>query len=608
MVYGLLIGINDYPLPVQPLSGPVNDILRFRAWLTSTVPQEECSISILLNEQATRDAVIHSFRNHLARATQEDTVIFYFAGHGSRQRSAPEFKSLGLSSENLDETILCYDSRCPGSFDMADKEIAALISESIPEATHTIAIFDCCHAAGITRLDDNNLRSRREKPLKAGKSRPLTTYLDGYFVKQMAQDKLKIPHSNHFVLSACDRTQLAFESNGSGLFSNALKTILESYGPDVSLSILFRDIRELISFQLINSDHNQNPRLDLLGHTNSNCCFISGKKAPPNQSTRTYLDGNSVWVDLGLKDGLNSMNCNSLATFDRWGREKAKIKIIRIEPGRCLLNLPSGVKHRISRLKPLWLTKKNLPIAIDLESGISIQLKRKILKMDLSGIVLKLTSQPEFKILFRFKEFQIVRTQDEKDILSRTKTPSETEIKSIFSRIVQWKNLINMKGSGLGLDQITLKVELGDQTLQIENDQTEFICSPDQKESIPIRITANSQDSRPLYFSLIYFSDRYRIHVFPTEFIPPRCGDLLLYGEGPEDHVSIPQGEKEAQFRLRLLVSEQRPDLHRLSQPEISREQKNHSHRNRNPFKGKSESNTTMGEWALKDLTITLKG
>ena len=128
-IYALLVGIDEYIAPVPPLKGCVNDIMAIAEYLQGRVASVgyQLHLRTLLNEEATRNAIADGFRQHLCQATSEDVAFFYFAGHGSQERSPQEFWT--LEPDRLDETLVCYDSRSDGGWDLADKELAKLIAE-----------------------------------------------------------------------------------------------------------------------------------------------------------------------------------------------------------------------------------------------------------------------------------------------------------------------------------------------------------------------------------------------------------------------------------------------------------------------------------------------
>jgi hypothetical protein len=85
-LYGLLVGIDRYNLPVPPLNGCVNDIEAVAALLRDLCSGEfTLDLRQLKDAEATRAAVIHGFRDHLRRAGPEDVALFYYSGHGRRK-------------------------------------------------------------------------------------------------------------------------------------------------------------------------------------------------------------------------------------------------------------------------------------------------------------------------------------------------------------------------------------------------------------------------------------------------------------------------------------------------------------------------------------------
>ena len=143
-VYALLVAIDTYPQPVRPLRGCTNDIARMEMFLRERITGErgELKVRVLTNNEATRDAVIAGFREHLALADQQDVALFYFSGHGSQEPAPKEFWH--VEPDHLNETLVCYDSRLPGQYDLADKELAKLIAEVAERHPHIVVVLDSC--------------------------------------------------------------------------------------------------------------------------------------------------------------------------------------------------------------------------------------------------------------------------------------------------------------------------------------------------------------------------------------------------------------------------------------------------------------------------------
>ncbi len=123
--------------PIPKLRGCVNDIDAFADYLRERVAGDKgvaLKLKTLKNAEATRQAVVDAFRGHLGQAKKGDIALFYYSGHGSQEQAPEEFWK--IEPDHLDETLVCYDSRNPGSWDLADKEIAKLIGEVAAQGPH----------------------------------------------------------------------------------------------------------------------------------------------------------------------------------------------------------------------------------------------------------------------------------------------------------------------------------------------------------------------------------------------------------------------------------------------------------------------------------------
>jgi uncharacterized caspase-like protein len=148
-IYALLVGIDDYASSVRKLRGCVNDIGHMKAFLEARIKLDTLKLKTLTNKEATRQAVIDNFRSHLGQAGTEDVALFCYSGHGSQEQAPEEFWPLEL--DHLNETLVCYDSRLPESWNLADKELAKLIGEVANRQAHVVVVLDCCHSGSGTR-------------------------------------------------------------------------------------------------------------------------------------------------------------------------------------------------------------------------------------------------------------------------------------------------------------------------------------------------------------------------------------------------------------------------------------------------------------------------
>ena len=139
-----------WDLPTWPnLSGAVADARAMRNLLTSPkfgFPNDAVHIHILTNGQATRGASLEAMQKYLVdEPAKGDTVVFYYAGHGSQR-----YNSKSTKPDHLDETIVPADART-GEYDIRDKEIARILNKALDKGIRLTAIFDSCHSGTIAR-------------------------------------------------------------------------------------------------------------------------------------------------------------------------------------------------------------------------------------------------------------------------------------------------------------------------------------------------------------------------------------------------------------------------------------------------------------------------
>jgi pimeloyl-ACP methyl ester carboxylesterase len=300
-IYALLVGINDYAPEVGKLSGCINDVDRFHDYLTSSFNKDDLAIEVLKDSDATRDNIIKQFRSHLGKAKADDVALFQYSGHGARWAAAKEFKE--FYPDGFDEGLVCYDSRRETGtypFDLADKELAILLSEVAAKNPHLAVILDCCHAGSATRDVDafNGLKTRSTHEVKD--ARPLESYINGYYAKKGAS--LSIPPSQHIALAACERTQKAQENprQQCGVFTDTLLEVLSKPGSDTYAEIFVR-CRAAVRKRA----ENQNPQFETYNGFNAWAGFL-GRQASKTARLHTveFDDKNKTWkIDAGAIQG-----------------------------------------------------------------------------------------------------------------------------------------------------------------------------------------------------------------------------------------------------------------------------------------------------------------
>ncbi len=168
-LHALIVGIDRYRYSDthQPgavfsdLRGAVGDALRFKQALAGLygvdvdVPaQGACdssnAVTTTLNDDcATRARILQALEQRIKTLRAGDTLLFYFAGHGSRYRD-DEARD---QDTGYNGTILPADARNPDGSpgDIFDVELKALKDRATAAGLYFVSVFDSCNSATATR-------------------------------------------------------------------------------------------------------------------------------------------------------------------------------------------------------------------------------------------------------------------------------------------------------------------------------------------------------------------------------------------------------------------------------------------------------------------------
>jgi len=153
--WAVVVGISRYrDSRIEPLRYAAADAKAFGSWLTS--PQggryAPSRVQLLLDERATVRNIREALFTWLKQAIAEDTVVIYFAGHGS-----PESPDSGENLFLLPYDVQ-YDSIAATGFPMWDIETAL---RRFIKAKRVVVLADACHAGGVGASFDIARRSSR---------------------------------------------------------------------------------------------------------------------------------------------------------------------------------------------------------------------------------------------------------------------------------------------------------------------------------------------------------------------------------------------------------------------------------------------------------------
>ncbi|MEL6518876.1 MAG: caspase family protein [Pseudomonadota bacterium] len=139
--FGLVIGIDDYD-HISDLDGAVNDALDIADALTGIGAE----VTMLLNHDASREAILSTWRSLADKVGPGDRLVVSYAGHGSNE---PEHYP-GNEDDGRDETLI-LSGFSPYGTDagerIRDDEIAELIA--LTPDTQIIIVADACHSGTL---------------------------------------------------------------------------------------------------------------------------------------------------------------------------------------------------------------------------------------------------------------------------------------------------------------------------------------------------------------------------------------------------------------------------------------------------------------------------
>lgn len=172
-IRGLFVGVDKYQFSrthvpysrFSDLNGAVGDVSRIKAALRQaysldldTRAADQCesknAVSVTLTDNcATRAAIVDAITSLIATSQRGDTIIFYYAGHGSRVYDDQEFDQ----ASGWHDTIMPTDSRDPSGAsrgEILDTELRNFIDAATAKGINFLTIFDSCDSGtGVRRVN-----------------------------------------------------------------------------------------------------------------------------------------------------------------------------------------------------------------------------------------------------------------------------------------------------------------------------------------------------------------------------------------------------------------------------------------------------------------------
>lgn len=219
----LCIGINTYES--APLYGCVADA---KLWQT-TLRSLGFETTLLTDRQATRDNILAALNDLLRSSRAGDVVVFQYAGHGTQ---LPDPSGDEKSEDTPEDEALCPIDYPSGAF-LIDDDLREVFDRT-PDGVSVTCFMDCCHSGTISRFlvggpDGKSANSERPRFIKASdamkESHRSFRRSRNYRSRSLSRGSERM---REVVFSACQSSEVAWESNGQGDFTNRVVPLLAS--------------------------------------------------------------------------------------------------------------------------------------------------------------------------------------------------------------------------------------------------------------------------------------------------------------------------------------------------------------------------------------------
>ena len=471
-IYALLIGIDDYPPPIPKLGGCVNDIREMRQYLEERVDpgnrelEQALKIKALADKEATRDAVIQAFKNHLGQAGAEDVALFCYSGHGSQQQAPEQFWH--LEPDHLEETLVCYDSRTEGSWDLTDKELAKLITEVSSQGAQVVVLLDCCHSGSGTRAPELAETAVRRAPTDLRK-RPLDSFIfrfDELEATSSSRDLTARPSGwdtagRHVLLAACRDDEEAKEYQGGGAARGAFSYFLGQTLRTAGGGITYRACSKRASALVRGQVQRQSPQLEATVAEDLHRPFLGGVIRP---SPRYFVvrDQSGQWViDAGRVHGIPDPTPDDtveIALFAYGAADEdlkdpnnalAKAKVSKVLGATSQIEIVGGVVDpAVAPLKAVLTHSPTPRLRIKLEGDPrGVELASQVLARSLFVREPAGGESADIRLIARGEQYLIAKPDDDRPLVEQVDGYTEASARRVVERLEHIERLEHHRGA-----------------------------------------------------------------------------------------------------------------------------------------------------------------
>jgi hypothetical protein len=309
-IYALLVGIIDYNQEVlldgnrvffPKLNGCVNDAQKIKRYLETNYREDQLHIKELYDKEATKDAICDGFVNHLAQASSDDSILFYFSGHGTQEYAHECFTT--ETDKKLECLVAYYTPETVENALIADKELRYLINRLAKNKSNTTIIIDCCHSGDMTRnaeIVQANFLAPVIKKTTGPYAFSQRKWEQFIFHAAFQPEEVKakgvatlLPEGDHILFTASESNESAYEIGGEGIFTKHLVDVLNVTNGGLSNQMLYNRISISMNYAYL-----QKPRLytppaisELKNHS-----FLNTNGVLANDTATAFYNSKKGWI------------------------------------------------------------------------------------------------------------------------------------------------------------------------------------------------------------------------------------------------------------------------------------------------------------------------
>jgi hypothetical protein len=261
----LLIGIDRYERLPYPLAGCVNDVHVIGNLLQSSFGFPAEHIVWLVNEEATRAAILAALDALIEVTGPDDIVVIAYSGHGSQMTDRD-----GDEPDGMDETIVPHDSgREPDeNRDITDDEIHDRMLAFAARTHNVTLLFDCCHSGSVSR--DSFGQRIRWVPPDARPAVELPPIPPTPWATETSRDAsrghLRSAGQRYVLIAGCRDEESSFEhtvtQDGNVVTHGALTYFLAQQLALAAPGTTYRDVFEAASIAVTAAYPRQHPQME----------------------------------------------------------------------------------------------------------------------------------------------------------------------------------------------------------------------------------------------------------------------------------------------------------------------------------------------------------